>query len=148
MAVLRTSYWGNRHLAGRIDVVPVGISRGTPKFPVPYRYRMCRLLAPSRDTFALESDEEFNHAYIAGLEAIGVERIRRALDAISGEEGGRVLCLLCWEPLTGPKAAPCHRRTFGLWWFDQTGECVPELAADSATLPLPLPRRQLQERLF
>ena len=53
---LYTSYWTNRNLAGA-DAIPIVISRiSLPALThkkVPYRYKMLRLLQPSRETFAL-----------------------------------------------------------------------------------------------
>ncbi len=57
-----TSRWQNRKLAD-LACVPVGTSRGTPRFAVGYRYRMMRELAPSRSAFALEGPQEFEGAH-------------------------------------------------------------------------------------
>ena len=54
---LFTSRWANRDLA-HLACQPVGISRGAPRFPVPYRYKMARELAPSRQAFGIEDPEE------------------------------------------------------------------------------------------
>jgi hypothetical protein len=121
---LWTSRWANRGLA-HLDLVPVGISRGTPRFPVPYRYRLARLLAPSRTTFALRDDEVFERSYVAGLEEIGVDRIADLLRKISAEEGGKNLCLLCYENVHNGEV--CHRRMFARWFEARTGIAVPEL---------------------
>ena len=51
---LYTSYWQNPDLA-RLDVIPVGISRGVPRGTMakrlPYRYKRLLDLAPPRDLF-------------------------------------------------------------------------------------------------
>jgi Protein of unknown function, DUF488 len=117
-----TSYWANRALI-RLPVVPVQISRGTPKWTPPYRYRVARLLAPSRETFEIRSDEDFEAAYLRELEEAGVERIGALLRKFSDEAGGRPLVLLCFERDPGQ----CHRATFGGWWESRTGEKVEEL---------------------
>ncbi len=121
---LYTSRWANRGLS-RLPVIAVGISRGTPRFPVPYRYRLAQLLAPSRETFALKSDEAFEESYVDGLEEIGVDRITDLLTKISAEEGGRDLCLLCYEDVHAGQV--CHRRMFAEWWQSRTGQEVEEL---------------------
>ncbi len=133
--VLCTSRWQNEKLAD-LDVVPVGISRGTLRFKLPYRYRMLRLLAPSKETFALRGEKEFHKAYVAGLEEIGVERIAETLRRISYEQGGKPLSLLCYEDVhTGED---CHRRMFADWWRQQAGQDVPELVAGVEVKPRPL----------
>ncbi len=117
-----TSYWANRELS-RLPVVPVGISRGVPKWPLPFRYRRAMLLAPSRETFGLRSDRAFEAAYLAELERAGVEKIGAMLAKISDEEGGGPLVLLCWEK----PSEVCHRRMFARWFEAKTGIVVPEL---------------------
>jgi hypothetical protein len=123
---LYTSRWANKDLAD-LDVVPVGISRGLPRWPLPYRYRLLRLLAPRRETFALQDLNEFEQAYLAGLEELGVEKIARALRKIGYEHGGRSLALLCYENTHAGEV--CHRRIFATWIEEQTGQPVPELGA-------------------
>ncbi|MDP9437463.1 MAG: DUF488 domain-containing protein, partial [Actinomycetota bacterium] len=105
MVEVYTSRWANRELA-HLRCQPVGISRGTPRFPLPYRYRIVRELAPSREMFGLEP-REFEAAYKAGLEEIGLETIVERLEGISREAGGLPLVLLCFEPA----GLFCHRRT-------------------------------------
>ena len=121
---LYTSRWANRDLV-HLDVVPVGISRGVPRWPLPYRYKLLRLLAPSRKAFALQDLVEFEQAYLAGLEKIGAEKIAQALLKISHEHGGKPLALLCYE--NTHDGDTCHRRMFADWWKEQTGQEVPEL---------------------
>ncbi len=136
---LYTSYWSCPILR-HVDAVKVSISRGQPKWPVGFKYRRAMLLAPSRETFALKSDEAFEREYLRELEEAGVEKIRDLLRRFSEEAGGRPLVLLCWER----HRAECHREMFSRWWFEQTGEAVEELESCG-----PLHHRQdPQERLF
>ncbi len=137
---LYTSRWQNRVLEG-LDVVAVGISCGTPKFPVRYRYRRLPDLYPDGWMFGIEDDARFNEAYRKKLDRLGVARITEGLERISREEGGRPLVLLCYEA----DPARCHRSAFAAWWFEQTGKAVEELdvwptGQDSG--------RPAQERLF
>ena len=125
MLELYTSRWANPDLA-HLDVVPVGISRGVPRWPLPYRYKLLRLLAPSREVFALQDLKKFEQAYLAGLEEIGAEKIAQALQKISDEHDRSPLVLLCYENIYDGKT--CHRRVFAGWWEEQTGQKVPELA--------------------
>lgn len=119
---LYTSRWQNRRLEKQ-DVVAVGISRGTPKFPVRYRYRRLPDLYPDGWMFGIEDDTRFNEAYRKKLDRIGVNRITVQFERISREEGGRPLVLLCYE--TDP--TQCHRSAFAEWWEARTGQAVPEL---------------------
>jgi len=119
---LYTSRWQNGELA-RLPVVPVGISRGVPRFSVRYRYRRLPDLYPDSWMFSIEDDDRFNEVYRKKLDRLGVDRIAEGLERISREEGGRPLVLLCYERQPGQ----CHRSAFSSWWFDKTGQEVPEL---------------------
>ena len=119
---LYTSRWQNRALE-TAPVVAVGISRGTPRFPVRYRYRRLPDLYPDGWMFGIEDDARFNEAYRKKLDRLGADRIAEGLARISREEGGADLALLCYEADPGQ----CHRSAFAAWWFQQTGEVVEEL---------------------
>ena len=103
----------------------MGTSRGTPRFKLPYRYHLLRLLAPSREAFETEDDQEFERVYLGQLEKLGVDRIANQLGRISHEHDGKPLALLCFENVL--KGEACHRRAFADWWKEQTGQDVPEL---------------------
>ncbi len=105
--------------------VPVRVTLGKPRFKVGFDYEEIRLLAPTPAIFRLESDEEFERAYLDHLDRIGVERLRRAFDAISDRHSGRRLVFLCFEDVLAGQL--CHRRMFARWWEQQTGREVPEL---------------------
>ncbi len=119
---LYTSRWQNRALE-TAPVVAVGISRGTPRFPVGYRYRRLPDLYPDGWMFGIEDDAKFNEAYRKKLDRIGVDRIAAQLERISREEGGRPLVLLCYEA----DPAQCHRSAVAERWEARTGQTVPEL---------------------
>jgi hypothetical protein len=136
-----TSRWQNKRLAD-LDVVPVGISRGTPRFKLPYRYRLLRMLAPTHETFGIEDEEEFRRAYVGHLEELGVAYIGNWLERISYEHGGMPLVLLCYENTHAGEV--CHRRMFAEWWTKRTGETVAELD-DSVEAKR---RALIQEKLF
>ena len=123
---LFTSRWANRDLA-HLDVTPVGISRGVPRWRLPYRYKKLPMLAPSREAFRIEDPKEFERVYRTELEEIGAERITQALRVISQEHGGKPLVCLCWER----SGEFCHRRVWADWWLEQTGQRVPELEANA-----------------
>ncbi len=117
-----TSFWGNRELSD-LSCQPVGISRGVPKFRVPYRYRLLRELAPSREAFALEDPDAFTASYLRHLEEIGAQAILDRLERLSG---GRPVVALCFEK---PHETFCHRWVLARWIEEQTGTDVPELRA-------------------
>lgn len=119
---LYTSRWSNRTLESS-DVVAVGISRGTPRFRVGYRYRRLMDLAPDGWMLGIEDDARFERCYRRKLDRLGVEKVAGLLRAISDEEGGADLCLLCFEA----DPAECHRSMFSSWWTAKTGEAVEEL---------------------
>jgi uncharacterized protein YeaO (DUF488 family) len=127
---LFTSRWQNKALAS-LDAVPVGISRGTPKFRVAYRYRLLRELAPSREAFGLDDPHEFESAYRAGLDAIGLEAVVERLASVSRQHGGKPLVLLCYEPAH----EFCHRHVLRDW-LREWGVVIEELKAGD------LPRRK------
>jgi len=119
---LFTSRWASKDLAHRA-CQPVGISRGTPKFRTGYRYKLARELAPSREAFGLADPQEFEAAYRAGLEEIGLDAILGKLEGISKESGGLPLVLLCFEALP----ANCHRGLLAKW-LREHGVEIRELA--------------------
>lgn len=138
MVELYTSRWANRGLE-RLPLVPVGISRGVPRFPLRYRYRRLPDLYPDGWMLGIEDDSRFERVYVAKLDRLGVDRIGAQLRTISEEEGGCPLCLLCFEA----DPADCHRGTFARWWTDKTGEPVKELRCGSSHK-----RQDPQPRLF
>ena len=121
--ILLTASW--RALYERrhdLEVMPVRISRGRPRYwPQSASFPYVPELAPTREEFHLP-DAEFDPAYLARLDSIGIDRIRERLDAIGS---GRPLALCCYERL--PR--DCHRGLFAEWWLEQTGVEIPELSS-------------------
>lgn len=124
MVELFTSRWANRRLA-ELECVPVGISRGVPRFPTGYEYRLARWLAPSRATFALEDPHEYEASYVRQLEDLGVPTILARLERISNEAGALPLTLLCYEDLSQP-GQWCHRQYLSTWLWGR-GVAIKEL---------------------
>ncbi len=120
---LYTSFWSNPELRD-LDAVPVSISRGRPRWSLPYRYRRYDELAPDDHTWAQEDRESFERSYLAQVEELGAERILADLRRISEEHGGKALCLLCWER----PGQWCHRRVLACYIERETVIVVPELA--------------------
>jgi len=124
-----TSRFANKGLRDRPDLVKVAIAVGTPRWSVGYGWVRCRCLAP----FGLRKlhGAEFQKAYFAKLDALGLDRIKTELEEISKAHGGKDLVLLCYENLSKP-GLWCHRSMFADWWWKQTGQPVFELEADPA----------------
>jgi Active DUF488-N3 subclade len=99
----------NEEAPTKHDGEPVGISRGVPRWRLPYRYRMLRLLAPTRETFGLKDTDDFAEQYVARLEEIGLEKIISDLARIGEKNCDRPLVLLCWEK----PSEFCHRHLLG-----------------------------------
>ena len=107
--------------------VAVATSIGKPRWPLPYDLdHEVRDLMP----WGLFGEDlpwpEFEAAYRARLDRIGVDRLQRQFNAITDEHPGRAVVLLCWEK---PGEA-CHRRVFAAWWQDRTGQDVPEVEVE------------------
>ena len=128
---LYTSYWQNKDLAN-LDVVPVGISRGVPRGEkakqLPYRYKRLPALFPSSDLLKRWnarkiSPHEYTPVYRGYLDSLGLEEVTGQLEKKSAENGGKPLVLLCF---CAPGAF-CHRRVWADWYFEKTGQEVPEL---------------------
>jgi hypothetical protein len=128
---LYTSYWRNPDLA-RLDVIPVGISRGAPRGTMakrlPYRYNRLLDLAPPRDLFGrwiagTIGPDEYTRVYRGCLDSLGPEEVTTQLENKSADNGDKPLVLLCW-------CSPgefCHRRVWADWYLDKTGREIPEL---------------------
>ena len=107
---------------------PVGISIGTPKFPLGYTLRkQCYSLAPKGYMLNMEL-ERFKPAYYEKLEGIGTDRIIDMVQRMDEEARaeGKELVLLCYEDVRVP-GDWCHRTVFAEWWAEQTGELIEEL---------------------
>lgn len=128
---LYTSYWRNPDLA-RLDVVPVGMSRGAPRGTMakrlPYRYKRLLDLAPPKDLFGrwiagTIGPDEYTRVYRGCLDSLGPEEVLAQLENKSAGNGGKPLVLLCW-------CSPgefCHRRVWADWYLEKTGREIPEL---------------------
>jgi hypothetical protein len=110
--------------------VPVSISLGEPRFWKEKPAHKIRGLCPPSKYFKA-SAEVFAQKYIEHLDLLGVDLIHKALADITEQVAGQTLVLLCFEKnVRGPM--DCHRRRFAEWWFQQTGEWIPELGGSWA----------------
>lgn len=126
MAIWISRYSNNELQSGKY--YPVGISIGTPKFPLGYTLRkQCYSLAPKGYMLNMELDR-FKPAYYEKLEGIGTDRIIDMVEKMNTEARaeGKELVLLCYEDVRVP-GDWCHRTVFAEWWAEQTGELIEEL---------------------
>ncbi len=121
---IHTSRYQNGEEILRLGLVPIRITMGAPRFKLPYTLAgSIRGLAPSRDT--MYGGGDFTAKYVAQLDEMGVDEIRRQILAITGDGADPVL--LCFEHIEIQGEGSCHRRMFADWWHAQTGENVPEI---------------------
>ena len=121
---LFTSFWSNPELRD-LDAVIVSISRGEPRWPLPFTYRRIRELAPDNETWKHQDRDSFERSYITQLEKVGATAILERLERISGTR--RPVVMLCWER---PDAEYCHRWTLSRFIERDAGITVPELRAE------------------
>lgn len=103
--------------------VAVRITLGTPPRWFDHPYEEVRLLAPPPHVFRLSDWDEFRRKYRHHLHRTTSARLRTIFEAIGERHPGRRLVLLCFES----DPADCHRGLWAEWWFQQTGERMPEL---------------------
>ncbi|MDP9438669.1 MAG: DUF488 domain-containing protein [Actinomycetota bacterium] len=139
MVALFTSHWRSPLLVD-LDATIVSISRGEPRWRLPFSYRRMRSLAPGNEAWAQKDPEAFERAYLDQLDDLGAEHILAELERIAN---GKPCLLVCWEKLADPNEF-CHRRVLAERLRAMTGIEVPELR------PGDLPQRQdtLEPRLF
>lgn len=135
-----TASWSALHTASKAEtlaVQPVRISLGTPKFwPQAASFPAITGLMPDGWMFGMADDAEFEVAYLAKLDRIGVDVIRRRLDSLRRD---KPLALCCFEP----HPADCHRGKAATWIQQNLGVPVPELSvAEPPQLQLTIPNMQ------
>lgn len=122
-----TARYGNKTLREE-GYYPVGISIGTPKFPLGYELReQCYALAPKGYMLKMEY-EPYCEAYFKKLEDIGVDKIIGIVQRLDrkAQDEDKSLVLLCFEDIRKPEQW-CHRTLFADWWQRKTGEIITEL---------------------
>lgn len=122
MAIWTSRYSNKELVENKNKYYCVGISLGTPKFPLGYNIeQQCYSLAPKGYMLRMEL-EKFTEEYYRKLEGIGSDRIidmvmrfeKRAADE------GKELVLLCYEDVRIPEDW-CHRTVFAQWYCEKTG---------------------------
>jgi uncharacterized protein DUF488 len=121
-----TSHWRNPELKDLAAVI-VSISRGRPRWPLPFRYRRYDELAPSDRAWAQQDQRAFRASYEQQLREIGARTILERLAEIGA---GRPCVLLCWERDPTDPETPCHRRYLAELLEREAGIAVPELKVD------------------
>jgi hypothetical protein len=105
----------------RLDVQPVRISRGVPKFwPEAADFPAVELLMPDGWMLRIADFEKFGRCFRRKLHIAGMPAVMAALDAIPGVRNR--LALVCFEA----DHRTCHRDHFARWWFGKTGELIDE----------------------
>lgn len=125
-AALFTASWAELHRhRDHLDVQPVRISRGLPKFwPEAAGFPALDDLMPDGWMLGIKDIEKFGRCYRRKLHVIGFDAIQGQLEAL-GAEYGRPPALACFEA----DPATCHRGPvfgFAAWWLGQCGEVIEE----------------------
>lgn len=120
MSQIYTSHWRSPLLEDA-DAQIISISRGVPRWRLPFAYRRLRELAPNDRVWAHEDTAEFETAYLGQLEAIGADAILARMEYLIDN---RAAILLCWEK---PHESFCHRWVLARFIEEETGIMVPEL---------------------
>ena len=103
----------------------VGIVRGLPRFRLGYeRAGNIIDIAPPREIFYINDSKVFNELYVKHLEKVGIKKILTELEHYLAF--GKDLVLCCYEDVRDPNQS-CHRIAFAKWWFENTGQIIPEL---------------------
>ena len=109
----------------RPGIIPLGCSVGVPRSLAWARKLRASELTPwamvGKNAADLTPDA-WKAKYLDRLERHGVDKIRARFEDVYASYGERPIVLLCWEA----DPARCHRSYFAEWWFEQTGERVPE----------------------
>ena len=122
---MKTSYYQSKKIDPAKHQV-IQISRSASRFGARPEWEI-DVLAPDYSLQGL-SENSFAKAYCAALDKIGVSTIRTELAQVQADpqRAGRDTVLCCFESLKS-RDQFCHRRMFAQWWFDHTGETIPEL---------------------
>jgi hypothetical protein len=112
------------------EAVPVRITVGHPRLRLGYELGgRLPCLYPDRSLLAIDDPAVFEASYRRQLDTVGVDSIASEFAAISADQDGRGLVLLCFEDVDLLGEQSCHRRIFAHWWEEQTGQVVPELGS-------------------
>ena len=128
MQTIKTSFYMNYEAIKKSGLMPVSISRGFPRWKLPYNvdYKIHEL-APGKE-FSNADVVDFISNYSRLLdEYVTLELVKTRLKECE-EFAPKGIVLLCFckpDPLSG--SVFCHRRIFADWWERKTGKRVTEL---------------------
>src|SRR5436309_5820646 len=90
-----TSFFTNKAISND-DAIPVRISRGAPRFRLPYKVEASLLeFAPTSAIRKLAGEEYFD-AYLEQIRSVGIERAVDLLNNLAAQEDQRTTVLLCF----------------------------------------------------
>jgi hypothetical protein len=129
---IATSRYQAHALIIESGLAPVRTTLYHPRFPLRYELAgKLDALAPRRSIFRLEG-VEFERAYRRQLDHQRMNPIpglRFQMAAIAKKADAPGVVLLCFEDVLAGEE--CHRRIFASWWWEQTGQRIPELGEES-----------------
>ncbi len=105
--------------------VPVRSSLGVPRFIANAQAWPYASTTAPYGLRGIGDQAEFRKAYRHRLHKIGIDKVYDQIATIAADYPGQPLVLLCYEDLT--KGEWCHRTLFAEWWFEKTGQQIPEM---------------------
>lgn len=133
--MIYTSRFSNPELkTGKYTAVRISV--GSPRWAVGYQINgaMSELM-PKGIYGKYDNDKAaYEVEYRKRLDYFGVQHIREQLASFS--RLGNDVVLLCYEDIRKGENDWCHRTMFAKWWFEKTGEVIPELP-DPTTPKIP-----------
>ena len=120
-----TSHWRSP-LVALSGLQAIGVSRGTPKFPIGFDAPTCWALCPTKAEFTFTDPDDFTSAFVGRLRRLGARRVLLHLGRLPGVLKAAGIVLVCWER----PGEFCHRRLVADWLDAEGYGPVPELAVD------------------
>lgn len=118
--MIYTSYFAAQKKMPIKDVAYVSIAVGNPRYSVPYEIVNAKIIKPY-GVFGKYHGIEYEQKYFERLDSYGVQAIAEELKKVAGNHENVIL--MCHER----DWTTCHRRMFAKWWFEKTGEVIPEI---------------------
>ncbi len=123
--MLYTSRFFNPELQQNPDKYTVArISVGEPRFLKYKPVAWIKELAPF-GLLEIKSKYEFRERYIERLEYYGVDWLKARFEIL--QERGKPVVLCCFEDVRKLGNNWCHRTMLADWFYEKTGERIPEL---------------------
>lgn len=124
--MIYTSRFSNPELkTGKYTAIRISV--GSPRWNIGYQIAgSISELMPKGIYGKYDNDKAaYEAAYRGRLDYFGVQHIRQLLAAC--EQPDKDIVLLCYEDVRKGESDWCHRTMFAKWWFEKTGEVIPEL---------------------